>query len=154
MPRSSLPNKAAKKMSDAYRMLQDIWTRCLRGEQTNIERDILDLLLRHRIKIRQHDGDLKQITVSIPTSIDNAFVIGLRYIKADGTCTEDHFLCQQDVEMNGVPIGIEPQYKGRLEFRLPEYRGTHKQQVDFRRPVAQTRAVTQVNTITYVKGDK
>lgn len=130
-------------------MLQDLWTRYLRGEQANIERDILDLLFRHGIKIRQHDGDLKQIIVSIPTSIGNAFVIGLRYVKADGTCTEDHFLCQENAEKNGVPIGIEPQYKGRLEFRLPEYRGTHKQQVDFGRPVAHHGPVTQVNTITY-----
>ncbi len=139
-------------MSDAYRVVQDIWTRYIRGERTTVERDILDLLFRHGFKIRQHDGDLNQMTVSIPTSIDNTFVIGLRYVKADGTCTEDHFLCQQDAGMNGVPIGIEPQYKGRLEFRLPEYRGTHKQKVDFRRPAAQIRAVTQVNTITYVKG--
>lgn len=143
----------SKKMSNVYRVLQDLWTSYLRSEQ-NIEQDILDLLSRHGIKVRQDDGDLKQITVSIPTSIDNAFVIGLRYVKADGTRTEDHFLCQEDADKNGVPIEIEPQYKGRLEFRLPEYRGTHKQQADFGRPVAQLDAVTQVNTITYVKGEK
>jgi hypothetical protein len=138
-------------MDNIYLSLQDIWARHLRGER-NIERDILDLLSRHGIKIRQNDGALKQITVSIPTSVDNAFVIGLRYIKADGTRTEDLFLCQDNAYKNGVPVEIEPHYKGRLEFRLPEYRGTHKEQVDFGQAVAQFDGVTQVNTITHVKG--
>ncbi len=139
-------------MNETYSALEDIWKRHLSGEVVDIEREVLGLLSRQDIKIRQDDGDVKQINLSIPTSTEHAFVIGLRYIKRDGTYTEDHFLCQKDVEPSTTRLEIEPHYKRRLEFRLPEYRGTHKQQVVFTSTAVKDSNITQVNTISYLKG--
>lgn len=116
----------------------------------DIKSEISHLLGQHGIKLRQRDGELKQINVSIPNSIEDAFVIGLRYLKTEGTCTEDHFLCQKELVPGITPLEIEPHYKRRLEFRLPEYRGTHKQQVDFTQPATTDKIITSVNTITFL----
>jgi len=89
------------------------------------------------------DGELKQLTVSKPTSVENAFVIGLRYIKRDGTQTEDHFPFQEGRL-------VERHYKGTLEQKWPEYGGTHKQQVLFTLVADAPTPLTSVNTITMV----
>jgi len=112
-------------MNQIYSTLEYIWKRAHCGESVDIESDIIGLLSRQNIKIRQIDGDLTQINISIPITIKNAFVIGLRYIKKDGTCTEDHFLCEKYVVSSTMQLEIEPHYKARLEFRLHEYHGTH-----------------------------
>lgn len=139
-------------MNDAYLLLESIWKRRLGGEVVDIEREVLGLLSRQGIKIRQDDGELKQINLSIPTSTENAFVIGLRYIKRDGTYTEDHFLCQKDIEPSTKRLEIEPHYRGRLEFKLPEYRDTHKQQVALTETGIEGGNITQINTISLITG--
>lgn len=80
---------------------------------------IIALLDRHGIRIRQDDGIDPKVTISHPTSQSGSMVVGLRYTKNDGTKTEDLFLFQP-----GQPI--QAHYKGRLERIFPEYTGSHK----------------------------
>ena len=131
-------------MSDLYNNLEGIWKRHLDGDNSNTGKDILALLNNQGIRIRQDDGELKQLTVSKPTSVQSAFVIGLRYDKRDGTQTEDPFSIEQ-----GRPI--EPHYIGSLERKWPEYRGTHKQQVLYTLVIDVQATMTSVNTITVLK---
>ncbi len=80
---------------------------------------IVDLLFGHGIKLRQKDGTNPRVTFSISTSIANAFVVGVRYTKENGSKTEDLFLFRKNQP-------ITKGYKGKLEQVLPEYKGTHK----------------------------
>jgi hypothetical protein len=131
-------------MNDPYAELESIWVRFVDGDRSNTENDILALLSYQGVQVRQDDGELKQLTVSKPTSVQNAFVTGLRYIKRDGTQTEDHFLFQK-----GRPV--DRHYKGTLEQMLPEYGETHKQQVLFTFVADAPTPLTSVNTITMLK---
>lgn len=131
-------------MKDAFAALERIWNRCVEGARKNMETEILDLLKDQGIRIRQDDGELRQITLSKPSSVDSAFVIGLRYIKRDGTQREDLFPAEK-----GRPI--EGCYKGSLEKRWPEYRQTHKQHVTFGIVADEPPPTTSVNTISMVK---
>lgn len=79
----------------------------------------IDLLNRHGINLRNKDGDLHEATFSVPKSISDALVLGMRYRKNDGSFSEDLFLFQK-----GQPI--QSGYKGELERVVPEYAGTHK----------------------------
>lgn len=134
-----------------YTTIKRIWQRHVGGEVVNFDSEIRQLLVQHGITMRQDDGQLKQINISIPTSIEDAFVIGLRYLKRNGKCTEDLFLCPKNLVAGITRLQIEPYYKGRLEFILPEYRGTHTQQVTFIHPAVRSSTVTPVNTIGFLK---
>ena len=111
-------------MVDAYSEINNFWEKYFAEGPRNLDSGVLMFLGRHGIRIRQHDGELKQITISKPTSVSSAYVVGLRYNKMDGTKTEDHVLVQND----GT---VTPHYRRRLEQLLHEYKGTHKQQVDY-----------------------
>lgn len=80
---------------------------------------IIALLDRHGIGIRQDDGIDPKVTISHPTSQPGSMVVGLRYTKEDGSKTEDLFLFQPNQP-------IRPHYRGRLERIFPEYAGSHK----------------------------
>lgn len=134
------------KMSDAYMTIESIWNRYFSGSAIDVPKEILDLLLRENIRIREKDGTLKQINISRPTSMPNSFVVGLRYMKKDGRPTEDHFLCR-----TGCPI--EMHYGKRLEKVLPEYKGTHIQRVDLSMPSTTGMPITYVNTISFQRGN-
>lgn len=82
-----------------------------------------DLLKKHGIGLRNKDGELLHITFSIPTSLKDAIVLGVRYEKKDGSFSEDLFLFREKKP-------IEKGYKGRLEKTLPEYKGMHKRVPD------------------------
>ena len=138
-------------MNASYAFLESIWKRCQAGENLDVPNELPSLLLQQGIRTRQADGVLRQINISIPTSIQNALVIGLRYIKRDGSCTEDHFLCRRDAQ--GGPE-IEPCYGRRLETRLAEYRGTHKERVAFGQCDPANELFTRANTITFTKTSK
>jgi hypothetical protein len=133
-------------MSDAYVTIKSIWNRYFSGSAIDVPKEVLDLLLREDIRIRQKDGTLKQVNISRPTSMPNSFVVGLRYMKKDGTPTEDHFLCR-----DGYPI--ESHYGKRLEMVLPEYKETHKQRVDLSVPSTTGMPITHVNTISFQRGN-
>lgn len=87
----------------------------------NFHQQIVDLLDRHGIKLRQDDGSTPIATISHPISLPGSMVVGLRYTKRDGTKTEDHFLFQPRQP-------IERCYGKRLENLLPEYKEMHKAQ--------------------------
>jgi hypothetical protein len=101
---------------NAYKVLEDT------GVVPPVGTEIKKILLKYGIKLRQRDGKLFQVNISIPTSISNAIVVGLRYIKASGDHREDHFLF-----VEGQPV--EPCYGKKLEKMLPEYKGAHVQTV-------------------------
>lgn len=84
----------------------------------------IDLLRKYGYKLRQDDGDLNHATFSVPESKKDALVLGLRYLKKNGTWTEDHFLFHKDK-------AIAPHYRGKMERILSEYKGTHKKQGGF-----------------------
>lgn len=132
-------------MSDPYSDLEVIWKRHLAGDRANTGKNILALLDNQGISIRQDDGELKQLTVSKPTSVTSAFAIGLRYDKRNETQTEDLFSVER-----GRPV--ERHYRATLESKWPEYRGTHKQRVTYALVEYLQTPVTSVNTISVVKG--
>jgi len=70
-------------------------------------------------------------------------VIGLRYIKKDGSFTEDLFEFQ-----SLKPNDISKYYKGKYENKRTEYRGTHKEQNISSSPF------TSVNTCSFYVGDE
>lgn len=87
----------------------------------SFHQQIVDLLERHGIKLRQDDGSDPEATISHPTTLPGSMVVGLRYTKEDRTKTEDHFLFQHGKEIKRL-------YGKRLEKLLPEYKGAHKLQ--------------------------
>lgn len=131
-------------MKDAFAEVDRIWIRCVQSGQRKTETNILDLMKDHGIRVRQDDGELRQPTLSKPTSVNSGFVIGLRYDKRDGTQTEDLFPVEK-----GRPI--KSYYKGSLEKLWPEYKNTHKQRVTFAIVAAEPPPTTTVNTISIVK---
>lgn len=144
-------------MNQSYIGIENIWKRYPSGENTNFTQDVINLLSMQSIKVRQDDGELKQVNISIPTSTKDSFVMGLRYLKQDDTFTEDHLLCRKDNEFAGERKEIEPFYKGRLENEVSEYKGTHKQNVMSDSGIFQvcekgnsdSNTVTHVNTICW-----
>lgn len=137
-------------MNHTYSTLEGIWNRYLAGEPQVLEIEVPSLLSMpmHDIKMRKDDGELRQVTISKPTTVENAFVVGLRYIKTDGTYTEDHFVCRKNQASSLVPVEIERYYKGQLERKFQEYKGAHKEQIDPERLAAYDSLITQVNTIS------
>ena len=131
-------------MKDAFAEVERIWARCVTEGRKDIEGDILDLLKDQGIGIRRDDGSLKQVTLSIPTLVNSAYVIGLRYIKRDGTQTEDLIPVEKGRSVEGC-------YKGSLQARWPEYDGTHRQQIVFAIVADEPPPTTAVNTISMVK---
>lgn len=128
-------------MSDPYSDIEGIWNRYLSGDTFNAEREIRALLDSQGIRIRQDDGELKQFTISKPTSITSGFALGLRYVKRDASHTEDHFTFEKG-------RAIECHYRGSLENKWPEYKDTHKQQVLFALVVDVQNSITSVNTVS------
>jgi len=134
-------------MNNTHSTLEGVWNRYFAGERQTLASSTLCLLSALGIKIRTDDGELKQVTISKPTTIENAFVVGLRYLKNDATYTEDHFVCRK----NRAPVlePIERYYKGKLERKFKEYKDTHKEQIDPARLALYDGNITQVNTISY-----
>lgn len=110
-------------MDQSYKELKEITDRVYeanaQGRKVEWKEDVINLLAKYGIKLRQKDGILHQVNISIPRSVSNGIVVGLRYLKNDSTKTEDLFLFQE-----GQPIITG--YKGKLERRLREYVDTHK----------------------------
>lgn len=131
-------------MRDAFAELEVLWNRCTGTGERDVESQVVGLLEDHGIRLRQHDGQLKQITLSKPTSVNSGFVIGLRYVKQDGTHTEDLFTSLPGQQ-------VQHHYKGALQKQWPEYQGTHKQQVIFAVVDSEPAPTTSVNTISQIK---
>lgn len=116
-------------MNQSYLRIEAMRAKCDPDKLDNFSVEIIKILADNGINLRKDDGKLIQINISI--SIDNGgiFIIGLRYIKNDRMQTEDHFLCKKEVDHEEKEI--TPYYKGKLEKLLPEYKDTHKQQIEF-----------------------
>jgi len=141
-------------MNNAYFDLDGIWNKHLSGEKNHFDIEVMALLSRHSIQLRSDDGELKQVTISKPTTAENAFVVGMRYIKSDGTYTEDHFVCRKNDASSLEPVKIERYYKGKLERKFQEYKGMHKEQIQPERSAVYDSRITQVNTVSYFIGEK
>ena len=76
------------------------------------------------IKPRQKDGVPRRATLSIPTSKEYIFVLGLRFQKKDGTYTEDAYKIEEEKT-------IQYLNKGEIEKLFLEYKDTHKRQGDY-----------------------
>ena len=133
-------------MNSAYKELNTIWNACTIKDSSALKK-IIPLLNDHGIGLRQKDGALRIINLSIPTSKENSYVVGLRYIKLDETYTEDHFLCESEgVGLRGEKIVRYP--KRKLEYEITEYKGTHKEAPNLNK-VENASNITDVSTYSY-----
>lgn len=143
-------------IKNSYKILQNIRKDYYFEKYNDYIDKIVVLLSQQGIQLRQDNGKLQQAITSIPTSINNAFVIGLRYIKRDNTCTEDHFLCRKYINPKHGNKEIKPYYGKSLEKMIPEYCGTHKAQVHFNNYFTYTgeankdKHITSVNTLSNI----
>ena len=147
-----------KDMNTEYKKIELIWKSYFQTEEPTVISKVITLLAENKISLRQKDGKLKQINISIPQSIPDTYVIGLRYIKIDGTPTEDHFSCKKSGTGIYKEKLIEYHSKRKLELLLPEYKGTHKEWVDFEKlKIDQSNTnfkfFTDVSTIAYIFED-
>ena len=85
----------------------------------------VELLQNQGIRLRPANHTIANKTFSIPISRENCFVIGVRYVKPDGTHTEDHFLFEE----GETEIKKGSGKKKWLEELLSEYKGSHKLQI-------------------------
>lgn len=106
----------------SYFELKTITDSVYEGIKVKWAKDVIGILQKHDIKLRQKNGKLYSVNISIPKTKSNCILVGLRYIKRDETYTEDHFLFEQN-----KPIIVF--YKGKLQKIFTEYEGTHKQQL-------------------------
>lgn len=85
--------------------------------------DMLALLQKHGIRLRQVDGTLCGVTFSVAQQRPDApetLVVGLRYKKRRDGFSEDTFRFTQGADV------IQRCYGKKVEKVLPEYEGTHK----------------------------
>ncbi|MBF8250180.1 MAG: hypothetical protein HW400_781 [Candidatus Levybacteria bacterium] len=108
-------------LETSYQELKAITDAVYAGIKNKWAKEVIDLLKKYNIKIRQKDGKLHSVNISIPKSRDKCILVGLRYVKNDKTLTEDHFLFEENKRILAF-------YKGRLEKVLLEYKNSHKQQ--------------------------
>lgn len=92
--------------------------------QSNVFKVAIQLLQDENIKLRPN-AQLVQKNFSIPQSITDCIVIGLRYQKEDMTFTEDHYLFEDGIDYIQKGNGK----KKWLEKKLKEYSGAHKLQI-------------------------
>ncbi len=106
----------------SYLELKTVTDAVYAGTKEKWAKDVVGILQKYNIKLRQKDGQLYSVNISIPSSKNNCILVGLRYIKKDKTYTEDHFLFEENKPIVAF-------YKGKLEKVIEEYKGTHKQQI-------------------------
>jgi len=108
-----------EEIMDAYEEFKSITDKYYTDWQMPQIDVLIELLKQHGIELRKKDNQLYEATFSVPKSLSDALVLGMRYRKDDGTFSEDLFLFQK-----GKPI--RKGYRGKLEKIIPEYKGTHK----------------------------
>jgi len=139
-------------MNNTFLKVNNIWNSYLNSEKSTFVPDILKILSSQQIKLRADRSKLIQITLSKPKS-DEAFIIGLRYVKIDSTFTEDHYLCPKNKPTKFLTNDIKLYPKRHLENLLPEYQGTHKQQINIEsieRLTDQKISITNVSTLSNI----
>lgn len=111
------------KNGNPYNELKSLTDAVYSGKQEKYGKQVIGILSKYSIRKRQKDGVLHSINISIPRSKKDSILVGLRYLKKDKTYTEDHFLFKRSHI-------IAKFYQGKVENILPEYKGTHKLQVE------------------------
>lgn len=109
-------------MHKSCRELKTITDDVYSGSKNKWAKEVIGVLQKNSIKLRQKDGKLYSVNISIPNSENNCIFVGIRYIKSDNTFMEDHFLFELDKPIVAF-------YKGRIEKVLFEYKSAHKQQI-------------------------
>jgi hypothetical protein len=109
-------------MSDLYDEMERLRNEYRSGEirETLYKHGILLLLEGNGIRIRpKNKGELREINTSVPITEEGVLQLGFRYDKGDNY-SEDNFLFRKGSQE------IEKYYRGKLEPKYPEYKGTHK----------------------------
>lgn len=139
-------------MNKTYSELNRIWNAYISQEKKDFSDDVHNILTLQGIGLREDGSILKQITISTPTKETDSYVVGLRYLKKDNTYTEDQYFCPKNKPARYLDKEIKLYPKNKLEILLAEYKGTHKQQVNFENDKIVTNnesePITQVNTIS------
>ena len=127
-------------MESKYGTIKELHHKAHETGKAELLKDVPSLLDSWGVKLRADDGVISQVNISNPAN--GVLVIGLRYIKNDGTFTEDIF------EFNSSkPHEIAKFYKGKYERERTEYKSTHKQQNVSLSPY------TSVNTCSFYTGN-
>ena len=116
--------KTRPNSSNSYCEIKKISDAIYSGVGDSFAPGMRKVIEKYGTKIRPNPHIPWAMTFSIPTSLKNAFVVGIRYKKPDGTFTEDHILFQRR-------RNIRVFSKSELERLLPEYKGTHKGNPNF-----------------------
>lgn len=116
-------NSSDPKSGEPFEKLKKVTDEIYSGLRSEYSADVVNILLDYNIKLRNKDGEPCQMNISIPSTRSNSILVGIRYSKIDGTNTEDHFLFEKGKSIVSF-------YKGKIEKILPEYKGTHKAQIN------------------------
>lgn len=106
-------------MDNSYKEFKAITDKYYTNWQMPNIQVFINLLANYGIKLRQKDGKLHEATFSVPKSLKDALVLGMRYFKKDKSYSEDLFLFRKN-------FSIQKGYKRKIEKILPEYKNTHK----------------------------
>ncbi len=74
-----------------------------------------------KFKLRQDDGKPFKLNFSVPQTLNDSLVVGIRYRKRNGSHREDHFVFTRSE--------ITKFYGNDLEKNAKEYQGTHYKQI-------------------------
>lgn len=116
--------KVRPKSSKSYLEIKKISDKMYAGTRDHFAPDMRKIIEKYGTKLRPASHIRWAMTFSIPATVKDSFVIGIRYKKPNGIFTEDHFLIQKGENMRVFP-------KNELERFLPEYQGTHKGKPNF-----------------------
>jgi hypothetical protein len=107
-------------MITRYQQLVEIHNRAAASGDPEALRQIPSLLTSWGLRPRADDGTLLWTNLSVPTSVSDAITVGLRYVKRDGSLTEDVF----EVASHN-PDTVISYYRGTYQSERPEYASTH-----------------------------
>jgi len=122
-------------MVTRFQQIVELHNRAALSGDAEALRPIPSLLASWGLQPRADDGTLLWTNLSVPSSVSDAVTIGLRYVKRDGSLTEDIFELTSE-----NPDAVTPYYRGKYQTVRPEYVGTHKFQG------ATPRSFTSTNT--------
>lgn len=74
-----------------------------------------------KFKTRQDNGEPFQLNFSVPKSLENALVVGIRYRKVNGDNREDHFVFTRKkvIKCYGKKLeGVASEYKGAHTLKI------------------------------------
>ena len=130
-------------MNTKYEQIKNIHKTAIESHDANELRKIPSLLNEWKFKCREDDGELLWTNLSMPESIGETIIVGLRYRKRDTTFTEDIF----EISAKN-PNEVKAYYTGKYQKHCPEYKHTHKLQD------VEARSFISVNSCSLYIGEK